>query len=131
MSSRLPFLANSIMIILGIMTILGGRPYFFADALTGLYGLDLAELDALSIALLQHRGMMVSLIGALLIPSVFSHDFGKIAIPIVIFSKASFVFRLYAFRADVGAVYFDIVAIVLLLIIYIWRYGPSQSRANT
>ncbi len=128
MQMILKFLPNFILAILAILTILGGRPYFFVDELTALYGTDLTSIDDLSIALLQHRGMMVSVIGFLLIPSIFSSEFGKIAIPLVIFSKLAFVVKLFPFIGEVGSVYFDIVAIILLAIVYSMKYFIKTTR---
>lgn len=121
-TSTQAILQNSILSILATLTILGGRPYFFRDSLSALYNLDLSVIDEVTIALLQHRGMMVSIIGVLLVPSMFDRRFGRIAIPLVIFSKATFVLRLMPYAADVGSVYFDIGAIILLSIVYVWRY---------
>lgn len=99
-------LPNLILAILGLMTILGGRPYFFPEQLTALYGTDLTTTDDLTVALLQHRGMMVSVIGFLLIPSIFSQEFGRIAIPVVIFSKLAFVFKLSPFVNQVSTSFY-------------------------
>ena len=118
----LKFLPNFILAVLAILTILGGRPYFFVNELTAIYGTDLTSIDDLSIALLQHRGIMVSVIGFLLIPSIFNNEFGKIAIPMVIFSKVAFVVKLFPFIGQVGSVYFDIVAIILLVFVYSVKY---------
>ncbi len=128
MQMVIKFLPNVILAVLAILTILGGRPYFFASELTALYGTDLTSIDDLSIALLQHRGMMVSVIGFLLIPSIFSKEFGKIAIPMVIFSKLAFVVKLFPFIQEVGSVYFDIVAIILLAIAYGMKYFIKTTR---
>lgn len=127
MNKSLQVGSTVIVAILAVLTILGGRPYFFPETLIPLYGIDLEALDEVSVALLRHRGMMVSVIGFLLLPSIFSRSFGKIAIPMVIFSKAMFVLILYPHSAEVGSVYFDLVAIVLLIIIYVYWYLVPRS----
>jgi len=122
-------LPNLILAILATLTILGGRPYFFVEQLTALYGTDLVTTDNLTIALLQHRGMMVSVVGFLLVPSIFSKEFGRIAIPLVIFSKLAFVIKLFPFLNQVStSFYFDIVAIILLTIVYVVKYFFKPSR---
>ena len=114
---RTPLFIAVPLIVVGVLTVYGGRSYFQPEALGGLYDLGAATLDPVATMLLAHRAAMVAVIGALLFLAAWRVTFLVWLVPLVALSKALFVLAALPVRDAVALTFwFDLVSVVVLAV---------------
>ncbi len=107
-----------ILVIVGIVNILPIMVFFDIGKTSKLYGLPI-EGESLTI-LMQHRGVLLSLVGIALIAAAFKTDYRILAISLALISKFAFIFLTFTsanYSAEIKQVaLIDVGAIILLLI---------------
>ena len=119
-------ISSIILFLVGLINIVPVIVLFFPDRAKSLYGLSI-EGDNLSI-LMRHRGVLLSIVGILLIYSVFKPEFRVLAIAIAFLSKIVFIFLTFTasgYSPEIKQVaLIDIAAMVLLAVVLgIQLYG--------
>lgn len=108
---------SGILLIVGIINLLPLIVFFDASKTAKLYGVPI-EGESLLI-LMQHRGVLLSLVGIALIASAFKPDYRILAIGLALISKFAFIFLTFSaenFTSEIKQVaLIDVGAIILLL----------------
>ena len=125
MNSRaLETASRILLVILGVITAGPVLALFTTGMLSG-YGINPDDLDPMTLALLQHRGMLQAALGAALVWSAFQQ---AVRIPVAltaIATKSTFLALTLPLDITAGAV-FDIVAIPLLAGIAAGQAWPAR-----
>lgn len=111
--------ASIILVIVGVINILPVMVFFSPTQTKSLYGINL-EGETLSI-LMQHRGVLLSIVGIALIFAAFKSEYRTLAIILAFISKITFIFLVWTstnYATELNKVaWIDVGALIALLVV--------------